>query len=104
SDHATRTDNPHNVTAVQAGAIPDAAGAIDALNLIASSIRTTNGGTEANRLAVTDASGAVGNALLLKGRDIAMIVDNLYLHFWFPRTSGTTQNLFDIAYGGGMWV
>ena len=38
---------------------------------------TTPGGTEPNRLARTNASGAVGlatNALLLQGRDIAAIV------------------------------
>src|SRR5690606_20594813 len=46
--------------------------------------KTTPGGTEPNRLAVTDASGAVGNALLVKGRDIAAIIDNLYWSLWTP--------------------
>src|SRR5690606_34326234 len=40
-----------------------AEGAIDALAKIAATIRTTPGGTEPNRLAVTDANGAVGLAL-----------------------------------------
>jgi hypothetical protein len=68
---------------------------------------TSAGGTEPNRLARTDASGAVGlatNALLLKGRDITAIVDHLYWSSWTSRASGTTSTLWSIAYGGGMWV
>ena len=74
---------------------------------LAASTMTSAGGTEPNRLARTDASGAVGlatNALLLKGRDIAAIVDHLYWSFWPSRASGTTHHLWGIAYGGGMWV
>ena len=73
---------------------------------LAASTMTSAGGTEPNRLARTDASGAVGlatNALLLKGRDIAAIVDNLYWSSWPSRASGTTQDLQGITYGG-MWV
>ena len=74
---------------------------------LAASTMTSAGGTEPNRLARTDASGAVGlatNALLLKGRDIAVIVDNLYWSFWTARTSGVSQDLLAVAYDGGMWV
>jgi hypothetical protein len=71
---------------------------------LAASTMTSAGGTEPNRLARTDASGAVGNALLVKGRDIAVIVDNLYWSFWTSCSSGTTENLLAVAYGGGMWV
>ena len=46
--------------AVTAGKLAD--GAVDTINRIASGIRTTPGGTEPNRLARTDASGAVGLA------------------------------------------
>jgi hypothetical protein len=74
---------------------------------LAASTMTSAGGTEPNRLARTDASGAVGlatNALLLKGRDIAAIVDNLYWSSWPSRASGTTSSLPGIAYGGNMFV
>lgn len=46
--------------AVTAGKLADSA--VDTINRIASGIRTTPGGTEANRIAVTDGSGAVGLA------------------------------------------
>ena len=46
--------------AVTAGKLAN--GAVDTINRIASGIRTTPGGTEANRIAVTDESGAVGLA------------------------------------------
>ena len=91
--------------AVTAGKLAD--GAVDTINRIASGIRTSPGGTEANRLAVTDSSGAVGlarDAVLVKGRDIAVIVDNLYWSVWTSRPSGTSNALQDVAYGGGMWV
>ena len=74
---------------------------------LAASAMTSAGGTEANRLAVTDASGAVGlarDAVLVKGRDIAAIVDHLYWSSWSSRASGVSQRLNDVAYGGGMWV
>src|SRR5690606_36243121 len=91
--------------AVTAGKLAD--GAVDTLTRIAPGVRTTPGGTEANRIAVTDASGAVGlarDALLVKGRDIATIVDNLYWSFWPSRNTGTTQELERVAYGGGLYV
>ena len=73
---------------------------------LAASTMTSAGGTEPNRLARTDASGAVGlarDAVLVKGRDIAAIVDHLYWSSWTSRTSGT-DHLWGVAYGGGMWV
>lgn len=54
------TSNKIASGAVTAGKIAN--GGVDSLNRIASSIRTSAGGKEANRLAVTDANGAVGLA------------------------------------------
>ena len=91
--------------AVTAGKLAD--GAVDTLTRIAPGVRTTPGGTEANRIAVTDASGAVGlarDALLVKGRDIVAIIDELYWSVWTSRSSGTTEHLYDVVYGGGLWV
>jgi len=91
--------------AVIAGKLAD--GAVDTLARIASNIRTTPGGTEANRIAVTDDDGAVGlarDAVLVKGRDFSALIDYLYLSAWESRSSGTSQELRGIAYGDGMWV
>ncbi|MDQ7794159.1 MAG: hypothetical protein RDU89_07065 [bacterium] len=52
--------------AVIAGKIAD--GAVDTLARIASGIRTSAGGTEANRLAVTNSSGRVGDSERLGGQ------------------------------------
>ena len=56
--NAATIDHPDN--SVTAGKLAD--GAVDTLNRIASAARTTNGGTDANKLAVTDANGGVGKA------------------------------------------
>src|SRR5690606_20780334 len=61
--HKTASPIDHPDGSVTAGKLAD--GAVDTLNRIASGIRTTAGGTEANRLAVTDANGAVGVAKAL---------------------------------------
>src|SRR5690606_32851249 len=58
SDLASPLDHPDgSVTAAKI-----AEGAIDALAKIAATIRTTPGGTQPNRLAVTDANGRVGDS------------------------------------------
>src|SRR5690606_27277635 len=71
--------------------------------------KTTPGGTEPNRLAVTDDDGAVGlaglarDAMLVQGRDIVRMIDGLFWSSLTSRSSGTTQGLWGIAYGDGMW-
>src|SRR5690606_32273764 len=72
-----------------------------------SGIRTTPGGTEPNRLAVTNASGRVGDSERLGGRTAANIlemVNALWFSSWTNRSSGTSRALYGVAYGGGMWV
>lgn len=86
-------------SAVTAGKLAD--GAVDTLARIASGVRTSAGGTEPNRIAVTDGDGAVGLAheaktwlgvqWMVPGSTILASVDNVPAH---NRTSWTTVAYF----------